>query len=432
MDSREPNDATVTGIRPHSLLPLVLIAAAAMVSWWLMPGTKIERAALDLSVRAFANPPFFITSQAGGWQLRTVNTKPRVDPVRLPLLVSLDNDTEGVFQTSSPSPIDLAVIFTNLRRMGADQAGCAAVLAWDAPDPIGLMALEMALAEFKSLVVAAPLGRRAVAGTMPPAFRNASVKLTRIHGDAGQLPLVNRMALPDAVLGGENSWAGFQYLENDIPPHEFPMLARWEDRVVFAFPLLCIIRQQQVPLEEIEIRPGEFIRLGRDGLVLPVDSHGRLAVRLASPPAATAIPAASTIDAPDDLWAERPVRFPILSDDRSPLESATRDFTAAFPTVIALIASDTALAGPHMIHRNSTALDLTLLALCAVLLAAALGLPDLPRSLAFITIAAIICLTTMAETANGHWPPCLPALASLLTAVLIAHSPIARRHADPG
>lgn len=432
MDSREPHDATLTGIRPHSLLPLLLIAAAALVSWWHMPGTKIERAALELGVRAFANPPFFITGHDGGWQIRTISAKPRVDPLQLPLLVSLDNDSEGVFQTSSPSPVDLAVVFTNLRRMGADRAGCGAVLAWDEPDPIGLVALEMALAEFKSLVMAAPLGRRAVAGTMPPAFRNASVKLARIQGDASQLPLVNRMVLPDAVLGGENSWAGFQYLENDIPPRQFPMLARWEDRVVFSFPLLCIIRQRQVPLEEIEIRPGEFIRLGRDGPVLPVDSHGRLAVRLADPPATTAIPAASTIDAPDDLWADRPVRFPILSDNRSPLESSTRDFTDAFPTIMALIASDTALAAPHMIRRNSPALDLTLLALCAVLLAAALGLPDLPRSLAFITIAAIICLTTMAETANGHWPPCLPALAALLTAVLIAHSPVARHCPDPG
>jgi hypothetical protein len=426
VDSSESHDAAVRGIRPGHFLPLLLIAAAALVSWWFMPGTKIERAALDLGVRAFANPPFFITEQSGGWQLRTVSSKPRIDPIHLPLLVSLGEDPDGVFQTSSPSPIDLAVIFSNLRRLGADHAASAAVLAWDAPDPIGLVALDQALARFQSIVMAAPLGRRAVAGTMPPAFRNASIELSHIHGDVSQLPLVNHMVLPDAVLGGENSSAGFQYLENDIPPHEFPMLARWDDRVVFAFPMLCLIRQHQVPLGEIEIRPGEFIRLGRDGPVLPLDSRGRLAARLASPPATIAIPAASTIDAPDDMWSAMDNRFPILRDDRSPLEPATRSFSAAFPTVIALIASDTALAAPQIIRRNSTALDLTLLALCAVLLAAAVGLPDFPQALAFVTITAILCITTLIETANGHWPPILPALAAVLTAVMISRTPLAR------
>jgi hypothetical protein len=341
----------------------------------------------------------------------------------------LTEDTEGVFQSSSPTPIDLAVIFTNLRRLGAEQAASAAVLAWDKPDPIGLMALELALAEFKSPVMAAPLTRHAVAGTMPPAFRNASLKLDRIFGDATGLPLVNRMVFPDAVLGGDDAWAGFQYLENEIPPHEFPLLARWEDRVVFSFPLLCIIRQYQLAPDEIEIRPGKFIRLGRHGPVLPLDTRGRLAAQVASQPATSAIPAASLIDAPSDLWSEIPNVFPILRDDRSPLEPATRDFSASFATAIALIASDTALTGPREIRRVHTFLDLTLLALCAALLAAASGLPAFSQSLAFIAIAAAICVTSITAVAAGYWPPCLPALAALTTAVIISRIPIFRQPA---
>ncbi len=426
-----PDDAAVPGIRKFPLRHFLLLGAVALAVWWLLSGSRVERALVEWCVRGFANPPFFITENDNGWLVRTVNAKPRVDPDHTPMLVSLDDDPEGVFQTSPPSPIDLAVIFNNFHRLGSKHAASAAVLAWDAPDPIGLLALERVLGEFESITMAAPLGRGAVAGTMPQAFRKASVPVSAVRGDAAMLPRVNRMILPDAVLGGDNAWAGFQFLENDIPPRFMPLLAQWEDRVVFAFPLLCAIRQQGVALEEIEIRPGEFIRLGADGPVLPVDAHGRLAVPVPSGHGMAAIPAATLIEAPDDLLSNRESPFPILRDDRGATEPATHDFSAAFPAIMALIASDAGLASPHAIRRTGATFDLILLALCALLLATAIRMSDFSQALAFIAIVALLCIAQVAGVAMGHWLPGLPAIAAVLVAVLVARVPFLRCRLDP-
>ncbi|HSP42621.1 MAG TPA: hypothetical protein VLO11_07115 [Luteolibacter sp.] len=419
------------GIRKFPLRLFLLLGAMSLAASWLLPGSRAERVMLEWCVRGFANPPFIITENDNGWLVRTVNAKPRVDPDHTPLLVSLDDDPEGVFQTSPPSPIDLAVIFSNLHRLGSKHAASAAVLAWDAPDPIGLLALERVLGKFESITMAAPLGRGAVAGTMPPAFRNASIPVSAVRGDAAMLPRVNRMILPDAVLGGDKAWAGFQFLENDIPPRFMPLLARWEDRVVFAFPLLCAIRQQGVALEEIEIHPGEFIRLGADGPVLPVDAHGRLAVPVASGHGMAAIPAATLIEAPDDLLSNREDPFPILRDDRGATEPATHDFSAAFPSIMALIASDAGLASPHAIRRTGVTFDLVLLALCAVCLSAAVRMSEFSQALVFIGIAALLCIAQVAGMAMGHWLPGLPAIAAVPVAVLVARIPWVRRRLDP-
>jgi hypothetical protein len=426
-----PRDAAaVPVIRKIPLRSLVLLGAVSLAAWWLLPGSRTERVALEWCVRGFSNPPFFITNDDKSWLVRTVNAKPRVDPAHLPLLVSLDDDPEGVFQTSPPSPIDLAVIFDNLHRLGANDAACAAVLAWDAPDPIGLLALERALGEFESVTMAAPLGRGAVAGTMPQAFRKASVPVATVHGNTDKLPRMNRMILPDAVLGGDNAWAGFQFLENDIPPRELPLLAQWEDRVVFAFPLLCAIRQQGVPLEEIEIRPGEYIRLGVDGPVLPVDAHGRLAVPVASRKTA-AIPAATLIDAPDDLFSNRETAFPILRDDRGAAEPATREFSAAFPAIMALIESDAGLASPRAIRRTGAIFDLVLLAFCTALLAFSLRMSGFSQALVFIGIAALLCIAQVVGVAMGHWLPGLSAMVAAMLALAISRIPFLRRRLDP-
>ena len=418
--------AAVPCIRKFPWCPLVLLGSVALAAWWWLPGSRVERAALDGCIRGFANPPFFIQENDGRWTVRTVNALPRIAPDHLPLLVSLDDDPEGVFQTTPPSPIDLAVIFNNLRRLGAEQAASGAVLAWDAPDPIGLLALERTLGEFEHVTMAAPLGRGAVAGTMPSPFRRASVGISAVRGDAARLPRVNRMILPDAVLGGDRAWAGFQFLENDIPPHELPLLARWEDRIVFAFPLLCAIRQNGLALEDIDVRPGEFIRLGENGPVLPVDARGCLAVPVSTGRGSEAVRAAALIDAPDDLFAGHEPPFPVLRDDRGSVEPATREFTAVFPAVMALIAADAGLAEPHEIRRAGGAFALAWLCVCAIGLALAIRMPGFSQALVFIGLAALSCIALVAGVAMGHWLPGLPAMAALMVAVAITRVPFLR------
>ena len=200
----------------------------------------------------------------------------------------------------------------------------AAVLAWDTPDPIGLMALDKAIARFDSLVMAAPLARGATPEPMPPAFRNASIATDDVHGDTSLFPVVNRIPLSGIILGRENTLAGFQTLDSTPSRGFTQLIARWDDRFVFAFPLLVALQRFDFPVDGIEIRPGEYLKLSPSGPVIPLDRYGRLAVPVHPISPYAEFPAEALIDGGDDLFPKQAPEPVILRDDRSAAETATR------------------------------------------------------------------------------------------------------------
>ena len=413
-------------LQPGLRVPL-LAALAASACWLLLPGTAIDRAAFSLMARGFANPPFFITgegSRKSPWKLRTFSSKPRLDPKRAPLIVALGDDVDGVFQTSPPSPIDLAVILSNFQRLGAKKAATAAVLAWDAPDPIGLAALDKTLGRFDSLVMAAPLGRGAVAEPMPPAFRNASVPAGNARGDITLLPVVNRVPLRGVILGGENTLAGFQALDSERAARFPPLLARWEDRVVFAFPLLAAMQGLDLPLDGIEIRLGEYLKLGPQGPVVPLDRFGRLAARLGHVTPFAEIPAAALIDGGDDLFPKQAPQPVILRDDQSVAEPATRTFSQRLAAAIAAITSDTGLAPARAFKRFTVSQEIVLLALLITALKLVSLLPVFRRNIGFLLLAGFCVASQTIAASSSVWLPTLPALAAIATAFVVCRFPL--------
>jgi hypothetical protein len=413
-------------LQPRFLVPL-LSALVASICWIYLPGAEMDRAALTLAARGFANPPFFITgegSRTSPWKLRTFTSKPGLDPKRAPLIVALGDDVEGVFQSSPPSPIDLAVILSNFQRLGAKKAATAAVLAWDAPDPIGLAALDKTLGRFDSLVMAAPLGRGAVAEPMPPAFRNASVPAGIVQGDITSLPVVNRVPLRGVILGGENTLAGFQTLDSERAARFPPLLARWDDRVVFAFPLLAAMQGLGMPLDGIEIRLGEYLKLGPQGPVVPLDHFGRLAGRLGHVIPFAEIPAAALIDGGDDLFPKQAPQPVILRDDLSAADSSTRVFSGQLAAVTAAIASDTGLDAAREFKRFSVSQEIVLLALLITALTLVSLLPVFARNIGFLLLAGY-CMTAQCIAASSSvWLPILPALAAIATAFVVCRFPL--------
>jgi hypothetical protein len=411
-------------LQPRFRVPL-LAALAAVACWILLPGTALDRAAFALVARGFANPPFFIAgegSRMNPWKLRTFTSKPRVDPKRAPLIVALGDDMEGVFQTSPPSPIDLAVILSNFQRLGAKKAATAAVLAWDAPDPIGLAALDKTLGRFDSLVMAAPLGRGTIAEPMPPAFRNASIPATSVQGDITSLPLVNRVPLRGVILGGENTQAGFQTLDSIRDDRFPPLLARWEDRVVLAFPLVAAMQGLDLPLTGLEIRLGEYLKLSSKGPVVPIDRFGRLVSRPGHVTPFAEIPAAALIDGGDDLFPKQAPQPVILRDDQSAADSSTRAFSKQLAANIAAIASDTGLAPARVFRRFTVSQEIVLLALLIAALKLISLLPVFPRNIAFLLLAGF-CLTAQAVTSTV-WLPIIPALAAITVAFVVCRFPL--------
>lgn len=405
----------------------VALAAAfvAVFCWKLIPGTPVDHAAFLTISRASTNPPFFISgngSHANPWKLRSLaKESTSADPRQAPVIVSLGDDPEGVFQSFPPSPIDLAVVLNNFHRLGARNVATAVVLAWDSPDVIGLAALDKAIGRFDSMVMTAPLSRGAVPEMMPSSFRKASVPLSEIHGAITELPSVNRIPLPGIILGGENTMAGFQTLDSEPDNGRFPMIARWGDRAVFAFPLLVAMQRLNLPLQGIQVRLGHFIKLGPDGPVIPIDRDGRLGY---SPPQIQAfaeIPAASLIDGSDDLIPKSAPQPVILRDDRSAAEPNTRMFSQMLPALVAAISSNGCLSPERSYTRLHPAFEGVILSLVVSLLAVFCKLRASSRNIAYFLIAGV-CISAQIITAVAAtiWLPGLASLAAVCSAFLVS------------
>jgi hypothetical protein len=409
-------------IHPRLRLPLCA-ALAALAAWLLVPGSVIDRALFGLVARSRANPPFFITGDGSfqkPWQLRTFASVQRPDTGSAPLIVSLGDDAGAFFQSSPPSPIDMAVILSNFQRLGATKAATAAVLAWDAPDPIGLAALDKVLGRFDSLVMAAPLTRGAAAEPLPEAFRNASLPISHVRGDITALPVVNRIPLTGVILGRENTRAGFQSLDFEAASRFPPLLARWEDRVVFAFPLLVALQRFDMPLEGMEIRPGEFLRLWPQGPVVPLDRFGRMTAEPGNLSPYAEISAELLIDGGDELFPKQAPQPVILRDDRSAAEPATRRFSAELPATIAAIASDTSLVPARSFARFTLCQEIVLLAVWIAGIALVSRLAAYARQITYSALAAFAIGAHFIAASQGVWLPALAALAAVVVAFVVS------------
>lgn len=422
---RSADFSIVTDTLQRRSIVLAAAVATAIGCWEFVPGTRVDRWAFNGIARSFASPPFFITgngSHTSPWKLQTSAEKNLADSDQPPVIVALGDDLEGVFQSSPASPIDLAVILSNFQRLGAKRAASAAVLAWDAPDAIGLAALDKAIGRFDTFVMAAPLSRGAVPETMPPAFRRASIALDVIQGDTALLPAVNRIPLPGIILGGENTVAGFQTLESEPSTELVQLIARWNDRVVVSFPLLTVLQHLNLTVDGIDIQMGQFIKLGASGPIVPIDRYGRMPLPLKPISPHSIIPAESLIDRSENLLPTASAGPLVLRDERSQAESGTRSFSEHLPAVIAMIHSGITLTPAREYLRIPAYLELAVLSILILIITAICTLPAKPRNLAFLIIVTD-CIAFQAVFAGySHlWLPGIPALATTLSAILFSY-----------
>jgi hypothetical protein len=403
---------------------LLFSAGAAYGCWKYIPGTPIDRCAFHTVVSSFTNGPLFITghgSHTEPWALNAITSGHKPDTVEGPIIISLGDDPKNFFQSSPPAPIDLAVIFLNLQRLGVKKIATAAVLAWESPDPIALTALEKTLDSFDSVVMAAPLSRGAIPSIMPAAFRRASLPVTSVIGNASVLPIVNHIPLSGIILGGENTLAGFSLLEPEVAGNKAPLIACWEDRVVLAFPLLTALQRYQIPIDAVEIRLGEYIRLGPNGPIIPIDDYGRLAVSLNPIEALNKISAQALIDRSTNLFPKTSPSLVILRDDQSAAEPSTRDYSKKLVVMVAALASDHEFSTATVYSRLPTYWEISALSVFALILTLFCSLKHFARMVAFVLLAELALSTQwVAAEIASIWLPGLPMLAAILAAYGVA------------
>jgi hypothetical protein len=407
---------------PPRLIKSILCAAAALLAWAVLPGTFLDRGLLHLTAHTFANPPFFITGKGDHDSpliLHTLEKQLTAPAVLLPD-IAITDDPDRVFQTSPPSPVDFAIILKNLRRLGRDSVAIGMPMVWSEPDVISLMALDQQLDALPSLITSAPLSRGPISTPLPPAFRRASIDISKIHGNARDLPLVNRVSIPDVLLGNSSSLAGFTILESE-PDGGYPhLLARWDDRVILSFPLLAALADRKVSPSEIGIHLGKYISLGKTGSYIPIDEFGRLTIKPPSSGGSATIPAETLIDAPDNLLSNHRKGTVLIRNGMLAADEASLHFSQTLVPTVSLLAASSGTSTSRAFHRIPRLEELLLIASVLSLLHG-LGYYEKTNKLRALVILAgfFVILHFVIVPGTGAWFPTLPALAAIGTSMIL-------------
>lgn len=401
----------------------ILCAAAALLAWAVLPGTLIDRGLFSLTLRAFADAPYFTSGNGKPDSPHTLHTlKRQAAPPADPLTaIAITDDPDRVFQATPPSPVDCAIILKNLRRLGRDSVAIGMPLAWPEPDVISLMALDQQLDALPSLVTSAPLSRGPVPSPVPPAFRRASIPASEIHGNSLQIPLVNRVSIPDVVLGNSTSLAGFTTLESE-PDGGLPhLLARWDDRLVFSFTLLAALADRNVPPAKVRIRLGNYISLGEDGPFIPIDGFGRLAFKPPSSDGSASIPAESLINAPADLLADRRAGTVLIRNGMSASDEGSLRFSDFLVPTVSMLADPSGTSASRAFNRIPRLAELLLIVSLVSLLHGLGSFHATGGRPALAVLAGVfLILHFVVVPGTGIWPPTLPALAAVMAAMPFA------------
>lgn len=414
---------------PKSLLiTWIVTALAAIVMWLLIPGSRMDRAAAQWLARGFGKGSVIISGSgiaADPWKLRS---NPAVDVSELqPTTVALMDDLEGIFQSSPHSPIDLAVIFKNLRDLGTRQLACSVLLAWEDPDPISLTAMESALLEFDSVVLAIPVTRGAIMNAMPPDLRRASLPTQQLGGDSSLLPTVNRASVPTLIHGGENAMAGFEVIDSEPSAQHIHLMARWDERVIFSFPVLAALQHLGLKPEDLIIELGSHLQLGKAGPAIPIDEFGRLAIDKAAVMPETDMQAKELIDARAGDEGLAPLEQVTLCDLRSHADIDTRDFNRMIPYSMAVLMRGQSRATEMTMARLNSACELPILLALALLMSLATLLDR--RAIGSITLIAIgaLALSVWFGFRAGIWPPAFEAFLVIMAALACSSVCVGRR-----
>lgn len=205
-----------------------------------------------------------------------------------PLICEVGDDPHQIFDQNPPSASDNAVLLASLHELGVQQLSLMHPLTWEQPDPFAVAALEHQAQRFQRTIIACAVTRGSQEDPLPAAFQRASLPLSQIKGKVALLPRVNRLALAHSYTGREQTWAGFSDIESSPSENgRAPLLAVWQDRVIFSAALLNWLCSEQATIDDLDVTPGQCIFLRKKQLRLPIDDFGTISVSNSTQPTST-------------------------------------------------------------------------------------------------------------------------------------------------
>ena len=174
-------------------------------------------------------------------------------------------------------------------------------------------------------------------------------------------------------------------------------------------------------MEGLDIRLGEYLKLGEDGPVVPIDPYPDAWHAAQSYRAFAEISAEALIDGGDELFPKPAPDPVILRDDQSNAEPATREFSANLSSMVAAIASNGAFALTNAYPRLPENWEIGLMVVLLVALGVISGLTDFGRHVGCVALAAAcIAAQWIAIGMASVWLPGIPMLAAIVTVVFIS------------
>ncbi|MFC4991401.1 hypothetical protein [Rubritalea tangerina] len=329
------------------------------------------------------------------------------------VICEIDDDPEQINAFGLYHPADLAITLNNLRDQGVKQIFISTHLHWPNKEPAENNTLATAMQGFDSVVVTTPL-RRQLAGTpITPAFLRSSLPLSGIDGDSELLPRVNSFSLEPNLRFPQNTYAGFSTLESENATSTVPLLARWDDRLVFSSLLLALMQQYKATPEDVQVVLGSYIRLGNTGNIIPINSFGHYQPDLSF----TAKPAPRTITSA--LSGQSSI---IGATQKSAILTANGQRSSQFEAIdspyfkLSQLAFTPRVSAPMTLKRIPLWLECILIADVAFLCAWFLAYRSMRRNTAFLISLIGIGLTFLSVYHIFHyWSPVSVYLLTLLS-----------------
>lgn len=190
------------------------------------------------------------------------------------LICEIDDDPDQLNAFGIYHPTDLAITLENLNNQGIQQLFISTHLHWPALEAEEKATLATAMQSFSSVVIAAPVRRNITTQAIPPSFLRSSIPASRIHGNAELLPIINNLSFDSDIQFPANTHAGFSSIESEKATSSIPLVARWDDRVIFSATLLALAQHSKVSPQDISVYPGKCIRIGNAANLIPINEFG--------------------------------------------------------------------------------------------------------------------------------------------------------------
>lgn len=314
---------------------LIWVAALliAIISWVFIPLSSMQPKVMDSYLRSIHDKALSEEtkhSARGPWTLTGLSAH-ETNSLSIPIVVSLDDDIDGVFQESPHSPVDIAVVLKNLERLGIQKLCSTTVFAWSDPDTISLAALDNAIETFDSSILSTPVSRGPTSEPLPASFRNSSIPVRDVKGNSSLIPLVNRLPIPGVILHPE-SLAGFTLIDSEPSSNKPYLLAQWDEQIIFSTAVLATMQHLGLQKKDLIVEMNNAISFGQSDIQFPIDEFGRLN-STHDYFAPNAFPAAATIDAKSNTFPENSTSA-FLSDLRSNTSPTTLTFNQLAPAMV--------------------------------------------------------------------------------------------------